>query len=222
MPARRSMDMFGEALMAYARGDVSEFCLRDHTGKLFKVDLHRYFRTASQFTRIERRLFSLAYGNILDIGCGTGNYFRLLSKRGRVLGIDISPTVIKAAKRCGKNSCKAADIFTFRSSRKFDTITLLGNGLGIAGTLKGTDRLLSRFQQLLKPNGQVLAVGRRVTGREYYAVRMTSVWKGREGRRIRWINVGRELLTRICERHGFRLSVVCGNQHWLLYRLTKV
>jgi SAM-dependent methyltransferase len=221
MTTMQSRDVFGEALLAYFQGDRSPFYLRDRSGRLFETDLSRYFRTTTRLSRLERKLISLAHGDILDVGCGTGNYLPLLAQHGRVLGIDISPNAIDVGRRRGCKTCEVADIFTFRTGKRFDTITLLGNGLGIAGTVIGTKRLIGRLSSLLKDDGQILALTRRVTQREFVATRLRPVWKQRVGREFGWIHMGRDLLCDLCARSGLRLSVVQGNQHYYLIRLTK-
>ena len=74
MKTKQAMDLLGEALKAYSRGDRDSFYLRDGSGELFRLDLSRYFRKANQISKLERKLISLSYGDILDVGCGTGNY----------------------------------------------------------------------------------------------------------------------------------------------------
>ena len=59
-------------------------------------------------------------------------------KRGKVIGIDISPTVIRVAKARGLKNCKVANIFTWKPRQKFDTIALIENNLGIAETPEKT------------------------------------------------------------------------------------
>jgi len=221
MTTKQSTDVFGEALLAYFQGDRSPFYLRDLSGRLFETDLSRYFRTTTRLSRLERKLISLAHGDILDVGCGTGNYLPLLALHGRVLGIDISPNAIDVGRRSGCKTCKVADIFTFQTAKRFDTITLLGNGLGIAGTVSGTKRLTGRLSSLLKDDGQILALARRVTQGEFVATRLRPVWKQRVGREFGWIHMGRDLLCDLCARSGLCLSVVQGNQHYYLFRLTK-
>ena len=221
MTAKQSMEVFGEALLAYSRGDRSPFYLRENSGRMFKVDLGRYFRTAGQLSGMERKLISLAHGNILDVGCGTGNYLPLLADRGQVLGIDVSPKVIEVARIAGCQSCVAADIFTFSTAEKYDTITLLGNGLGIGGSVEGTRRLLRQLSKLLKDDGQVLVIARRVTQKKFVATRLCPVWKQKEGPGFRWIHIGRTLLSDLCVRVGLCLSVIQGNQHLYLLRILK-
>jgi SAM-dependent methyltransferase len=215
------MDVFGEALLAYLQGDRSPFYLRDQSGRSFETDLSRNFRTVARLSRLERKLISLAYGDILDVGCGTGNYLPLLARHGRVLGIDISPNVIEVARRRGCKTCKVADVFTFRTAKRFDTITFLGNGLGIACTVSGTKRLLRKLSSLLTVGGQVLAIGRRVTHRRFVAVQLRPVWQERVGPRFDWIHISRDLLSDLCKRSALCLSVVQGNQYYYLFRITK-
>ncbi len=218
---KQSMDLFGEALQAYSQGDASPFYLQDSSGQLFETDLSRYFRLPSQLSKLERKLISLAYGQILDVGCGTGNYIPLLERRGRVLGIDISSRVIEVARQRGCKCCKVADMLSFETRRKYDTITLLGNGLGIGGTVRGTKRLLARLSGLLKEDGQILAIGRRVVRGKFVVLQLRPVWRQKVGARFGWIHMSRDLLSDMCLRVGLHLSVVYGNQHYFLLKMTK-
>lgn len=128
------MDIFGEALKAYSQGDRARFYFQDESGKIFGHDLSRYFRKMNRLSKLEKKLISLSYGDILDVGCGTANYIPLLAERGNVLGIDISPNVIEVARQHGCKYCRVADIFSFPTHKKYDTITLLENNLGLGET----------------------------------------------------------------------------------------
>lgn len=203
------------------RGDWSPFYLKDRAGRLFKTDLSRYFRKTNQISPLEKKLIALVYGDILDVGCGTGNYLPLMARRGCVQGIDVSATVISVAKEMGCRTCKVADIFTFETTKRFDTITFLGNGLGIGGTVYKTAKLLRKLSKLLKDDGQILAIGRRVVRGEFVAVQLKPVWKQKVGSSFDWIHISRELLSDLCERTGFRLAVLAGNQHYYLFRIVK-
>ncbi|MDR2190147.1 MAG: hypothetical protein LBP53_02965 [Candidatus Peribacteria bacterium] len=48
-------------------------------GSIDEHHLERYFRSVAQLSRIEKRIINECYGDILDIGCGTANYFPLLN-----------------------------------------------------------------------------------------------------------------------------------------------
>ncbi|MCL4392599.1 class I SAM-dependent methyltransferase [Patescibacteria group bacterium] len=143
------MDVFGEVLKAYSKGDRSKFYFKDSSGELSERSLKRYFRKTNQLSRLEYRLINLSYGDILDVGCGTGNYIPLLAKHGQVLRIDISQNVIDVAKMNGCKTCVVADIFNSHE-RKFDTITCFENNLGIGETIEKTSELLRKLSSLLK------------------------------------------------------------------------
>jgi 2-polyprenyl-3-methyl-5-hydroxy-6-metoxy-1,4-benzoquinol methylase len=175
MRTKQSMDLFGEALKAYYLGDKSKFYLKEPSGKMSEHSLKRYFRKISQLSKLERKLISLSYGEILDVGCGTGNYMSLLAKRGKVLGFDISQNVIDAAKMSGCKNCIVADIFTFSENKKYDTITFLENNLGIGGTIDKTRKLLRKISILLKDNGQILAISRNLRNKDYFSIELKPV-----------------------------------------------
>ena len=141
---KKSMDFFGNALYAYWKGDRSPFYIILRTGEKDYGDMSRYFRTYVHLSRLEKKLISLSKGEILDVGCATGYYIPALNRNGTVRGIDISRQAIKVAKENGLTNCKTADIFNFRTNKKFDTITLLENNLGMAETPKGAKKLLKK------------------------------------------------------------------------------
>lgn len=221
MKNKQSMDLFGEALKAFSDGDRSEFYLKDGSGELFKHDLSRYFRKTNQLSKLEKRLISISYGDILDVGCGTGNYIPLLSRRGKVLGIDISPKIIDIAKKNGRKSCRVADIFTFPTTKKYDTITLLGNNLGIGGTVNRTKILIKKLSNLLKYDGQILAMVRRLSHKKYVEVEIEPIWKKRIGPKFGWVHFNTDFLSDLFEQAGFRLKVLRGNQYSCLLRIVK-
>lgn len=70
-----------------------------------------YFLWSVIVDRMERSRLAAA----IDIGCGSGQFAALLAARGfpRYVGIDLSPTAIRAARnRCPSYSFVAGDIFT--------------------------------------------------------------------------------------------------------------
>lgn len=221
MKTKQSMDLFGEALKAYSQGDRAKFYFKDNAGELFEHGLSRYFRKTSQLSKSERKLISLSYGDILDVGCGTGNYIPLLAKRGKVIGIDISPNIIEVAKKNGCKNCKVADIFIFPTSKKYNTITFLENNLGIGGNVDKTKKLLKKLSNLLKNDGQILAIARRVPDKKYVAVELKPVWKQKVGPKFGWIHLNINFLSDLCEQAGLHLKVLQGNQHSHLIKIVK-
>lgn len=48
--------------------------------------------------RMRRELFSLATGNVLDVGCGYGSNFEYLTNATQITGIDVSPVMLDMAR----------------------------------------------------------------------------------------------------------------------------
>lgn len=64
-------------------------------------------------------------GVLLDLGCGGGFFMDEARKRGwKVFGIDYATKVIKYAKEKLRLDVKHADMFMFKSKRKFDVVAL--------------------------------------------------------------------------------------------------
>ncbi|UCE36996.1 MAG: class I SAM-dependent methyltransferase [Thermoplasmata archaeon] len=94
--------------------------------------------------------------NILDIGCGTGSHAIELCRRGfKVTGIDISPVMIKQAKK--KAQAKNMDCdFLVQDMRelnfnfKFDCAICMFGSFGYLTTKKDLGRFLGRLKKNLK------------------------------------------------------------------------
>lgn len=117
-----------------------------------------------------RRLGSKRYKRILDIGCGTGNYTRILHqmfKDARITALDISREMIDAAKKkCGNDNIEfivadAEENWDSPSPREdhalgqplfFDLITSNATfqWLGDFG------RVMKKYKNLIEPGGRIL------------------------------------------------------------------
>lgn len=96
-------------------------------------------------------------GPILELGCGTGNFTRLIAENGhQVIGIDIQESFVKIA-RTRLASFKNVhilhgDILSLGLEQKFETIILLD----VLEHIQDDVALLKSFQGLLKPNGRLI------------------------------------------------------------------
>lgn len=217
----KSMDLFGEALLGYANGDRRPFYLLDQTGEKKVYSLVDRFRSYSKLNKHEKKLISLSRGNILDIGCGTGNVIPYLQKQGEVIGIDISPAVIEVAKQRGCDTCIVADIFSYSPKQKFNTITLFGNDIGIGGTIKRTKVFLQVLKKLLEDDGQILAVVRNYTRGEYGEMTLTPIWKKKIGPKFGWIIFNIEFLNKLCTEQNLQLKIVSASWKYKLVKISK-
>lgn len=88
-------------------------------------------------------------GNILDIGAATGRHALHLQNHGYdVTAMDISLGCSTIIKEIGLKKIITENIYTF-ADKKYDTIMMLMNGIGIAGSLEGLEKLLLHLKTLL-------------------------------------------------------------------------
>jgi ubiquinone/menaquinone biosynthesis C-methylase UbiE len=99
--------------------------------------------------------------SIIDIGCGTGNHALRLSKLGyEVVGVDISPTMLRIAKEKEKESKakfvqgdmrKLKEIIS--GDKKFDAAICLGQAFSSLITNRDANAFFSEVHKILRKNG---------------------------------------------------------------------
>jgi hypothetical protein len=120
------------------------------------IDTSYLFRSYKQMPALEKKAMSLCSGTILDVGACAGPHSIYLQQKGfDVTALETSALCCEVLKDRNINKIVQQDIFKF-SGHSFDTILLLMNGTGIAGSLSGLEVLLQRLKTLLNPAGQIL------------------------------------------------------------------
>ncbi len=136
---------------------------------------------------VRKEVEKLARGDVLDIGTGSGIQAKAAcaSKRVKsVLGVDIDPAAVMHCRKfaaCKKCSFIVSDLFSKVLKKKFDTIIFnppylpeqegedSETALAVAGGKKGyevVERFLSRVNDFLAEDGQVLLLFSTLTGKE--------------------------------------------------------
>jgi SAM-dependent methyltransferase len=157
MTNAEAMRPFGLALRDYAAGDRSaEIVLERDDGLHEPLPMSVFFRTPSEFFPLERRALDFCRGRVLDIGAGAGIHSLELQKRGfEVMAVDVSLDAVSVMSNRGVSDARCADVFTFSGGR-FDTLLLLGHGIGMTETPDGLDRFFDKMRMLIHPGGQIL------------------------------------------------------------------
>ncbi|HSY62921.1 MAG TPA: class I SAM-dependent methyltransferase [Cytophaga sp.] len=115
------------------------------------------FRTKEELPEKEVFALSKVHGRILDVGAGSGAHSLILQHaKQNIIALDISEKCCEAMKLQGIDRIVCSDFFEYQDAEKFDTILLLMNGFGIAGTLEKLEKLLQQCKSLLKPGGVVI------------------------------------------------------------------
>ena len=120
------------------------------------IDTSYLFRSYKQMPALEKKAISLCSGTILDVGACAGPHSVYLQQKGfEVTALETSALCCEVLKDRNISKIVQQDIFKF-NGQTFDTILLLMNGTGIAGSLSGLEVLLHHLKTLLNPGAQIL------------------------------------------------------------------
>jgi SAM-dependent methyltransferase len=113
------------------------------------------FRTYDEMPTLEQKAMSMCCGKILDVGAGAGPHSIYLSELGHeIQAIDTSPGAVSYLNSMNIPA-RCVDVKDLQNET-YDTLLLLMNGIGIAGTKEKLPDFLSHLKTLLNPGGQIL------------------------------------------------------------------
>ncbi len=196
------------------------------------------FRNWEAMPTIEHTALENCYGRVLDLGAGAGSHALELQQRGlAVVAADISPGAVQAMKARGVADARQTDVAGLGEER-FDTVLLIMNGIGIAGTLKGLGEWLESVKPLLNPDGQIIFDTSDIEylymdeegdtelpdDRSYYGeVRYQMEYNGMKGPEFPWLFIDSITLTDIAYDHGFDVELLdTGDNFTYLVRLVRL
>lgn len=107
---------------------------------------------------VEEDLLGRLRGRVLDVGCGPGRHLLWLQGCGvEAVGIDYSPGTVEVARQRG---CRQVQVMAVTAlefpAGSFDGVILLGNNVGLAGTVAATEGLLRHLSGLVRPGGLLI------------------------------------------------------------------
>ena len=221
-----AMKPHGQALLDYYGGNTTiEMILERDDGLQVRLPVSVFFRTPDAFFPLEDTAIELCKGRVLDIGAGTGLHALALQERGHaVTAQDISPEAVDVMKKCGVQDVRVGDIFRF-PPEPFDTLLLLGHGIGMVENLAGLDRFLKRMKAFLEPDGQLIINSMDVTVTDdpqhlsyhhsniqdcRYAgeIRLRILYKDLVGDWYSWLHVDADTLEKHAAEFGWKTDVI--------------
>lgn len=151
------MDPIGQAIFNYYfKSDREKLRVDSNYTEDEEIDPVHFFREMGDLPMPEQKAIELCKGKVLDIGAGAGCHSLVLQGRGlEVTALDKSELASRVMTDRGVAKVVTESIFNF-SAGPFDTVLMLMNGAGIAGTLTGLKALLNHLKSLISPDGQVL------------------------------------------------------------------
>jgi SAM-dependent methyltransferase len=188
------------------------------------------FREFDEMPKLEKDALNLCHGAVLDIGCGAGSHSLYLQNKGlSITALDASKGAIASCKLRGVKKNIHSKIADFNGQR-FDTLLLLMNGIGIAGTLLDLNILLAHLKTLLKPGGQILldssdiiymfdenedeGYSMPVMDSYYGEVTFRMEYKQKSSASFKWLYVDYKTLQKVVHAHNFNCELVSEGNHY--------
>lgn len=230
-------DVYGKGLMAYHKGKRNvKFKVESDKAETEYWPVKVFFRTWNEMSEIEREALSRCKGKTLDVGAGSGSHVLYLQEKGLdVCGIDISEGAVEVMKDRGVKNAEVADFYSYTGG-KFDTLLLLMNGAGIAGTMDNLATFFVKAAELLTADGQILMDSSDIMhlyededgsvmidlNDDYYGEFVyTMSYAGEKGEPFPWLFVDFDVLELAAASAGFKCEKLCeDDSHQYLVRLT--
>lgn len=150
-------DAIGQAMLDYQNGVIGEqLIVKSSISEDDEIPIDYLFRTENELPKLEKKALDLCIGKVLDVGAASGVHSLILKEKGfEVKSIDVSEGAIEVMKLRGLLNVELQDFYSIKN-QKFDTILMLMNGSGLAGTIEGLTTLLNQAKTLLNNGGQIL------------------------------------------------------------------
>lgn len=145
-------------------------------------------RWAAEADAVDLGLLRDARGPVLDVGCGPGRMVEAALARGlAVLGIDVSPAVIRLADETGLPVLQRSVFDPLPAEGFWQTVLLVDGNIGIGGDVTA---MLARCRDLLAADGEIVAeLHRDPTRDRAYEGRLSDI-RGNESGVFPWAEVG--------------------------------
>lgn len=227
-------DVQGQALVDYWLKKDRKIKLRLHTsyGPPERMPVSVFFRDPRKYSELERQALQYCKGRVLDVGAGAGAFPLVLQEKGlAVTALENSPLSCEVMRLRGVKDVLLGDLWELEGVQ-YDTLLLMMNGMGIAGTLPELPGLLSHLQDLMAPGGQILFDSSDITylyeggvpvpeDRYHGEIEYQYEYKEERGELFSWLYIDIELITVIARDMGFRFDLLYGpEQDQYLGRLT--
>ena len=223
-------DLLGQAILDFHYGNYTEDIITSTSISSEDILPVPYlFRSYSEMPKLEQKALDLAYGKVLDVGCGAGSHsLYLRDEKGlNVKAIDISKGAVEACQKRGLQNAEFLNILD--ETETFDTILLLMNGAGVFQELNQVTKYLIHLKSLLNLNGQILVDSSDIiymyedeegnynfndTPKYYGELEYYISYKGEAEEPFKMLYMDFELLKNACEAIGLKCEIVTKGEHY--------
>ena len=228
---RKLHDPFGEAVYNYLISkDKTPIIVKSNDFDDDIIDTPYLFRKYQQMPALEKLALSKSKGKVLDVGACAGPHSLYLQEKGvDVTALEQSELCCRTMEHRGIKKVINKNIFDYNEGF-FDTILLLMNGSGIAGTLDGFRSLLYHCKKLLNIDGQILLdtsdliylyeneegmYDLDLNMDHYYGeIKFWLEYKDRQCEPFKWLYIDQSNLRDIAEETGFSATILEYGDHY--------
>ncbi|WP_073850746.1 class I SAM-dependent methyltransferase [Pontibacter flavimaris] len=217
-------DPIGTAVLDYMAGaEDAEVIVESNLTEEDVIPVYYLFRTEAEMPELEQQALDACRGAVLDVGAGAGCHTLALQQRGvNATALDVSAGAVEAMRRQGIRQVLHQDVYKLEGA-KYDTLLMLMNGIGLAGSLPGLDRFLEHAKTLLAPGGQILlesadilymyeeedgSVILDLNAGYYGEVKYNMKYKEQESGWFDWLFIDAAILEDYALRHGYTFEVL--------------
>lgn len=218
------MDIFGSALLDQFNNDAAEILwLHNSYGDPEEMPADIFFRDQSEMPALELCALKNCRGEILDIGAGVGSHTLELQRSDfDISALEISTVACTIMRERGVKQIINKDFFDFQA-KKYDTLLLLMNGIGLAGNIEKLPVLLNRCKKLLKKGGQIIFDSSDIsylysdtsfpTKKYFGEISYQYEYKGVKGDWFDWVYIDSSLMAAISLDIGFNYETIFEDGH---------
>jgi SAM-dependent methyltransferase len=221
-------DVLGDALSAYFhKTSTGKLWVNNKYGPREEMPVDVYFREAEDMPELEWLALQQCQGRVLDIGAGAGSHALILQQMGLdITALDISPKAAAVMQQRGVKQVLCQDFFSLAPTspnesqplQLFDTLLLLMNGIGLAGTLDGLRNFLAKARTLLRPGGRLIFDSSDIaymydgqlpkTGDYYGEILYQYEYRKQQSDWFKWLFIDRKTLIAIALSEGWQTDVL--------------
>jgi SAM-dependent methyltransferase len=220
-------DVLGYAMWDYYNNKPrAKLWIHNTYGPKEDMPVDTYFRSEANMPPLEKMALNACTGKVLDIGAGAGSHaLTLQQKRFDVTALDSSPKAAEVMKQRGVRKIICGDALTY-AEKRFDTVLMLMNGIGLVGNIEGLRLFLLHVRKLLYPGGQLifdssnvayLYDGKIPQGKYYGEITYAYHYKQKRSGWFTWLYIDKNTLTDIVIKDGWKISILYENafDHYL-------
>ncbi|NJM15307.1 MAG: SAM-dependent methyltransferase [Bacteroidales bacterium] len=196
-----------------------------------EIPVSYLFREYAHMPDVEKNALNLCEGSILDVGAGAGCHSLYLQQSGKnITALEKSLLAAKTMGQRGVNNVLHQDFWGLKN-KGYNTILLLMNGLGLAGSIKKLPLFLDKCKSLLLLNGQIIAdssdimylyEGIKLPAKKYYGeVEYKMSYDKHVSSSFHWLFVDFDTLSACAKTVGMKATkLLTGEHHNYLVKLS--